>query len=74
LSILSITACFFAALLPPPKRETGGMILSIAVPVVFRTPSRKALSIKCLVSSGFNLSSSMIAESSSSLRSFINLR
>ena len=34
---LSITACFFL-LRPPPKRDTGGRILSISVPVVFSVP------------------------------------
>ena len=33
----SIIACFLAVL-APPNRETGGMILSIDVPVVFKLP------------------------------------
>ena len=38
-------ACFFAARFPPPKREIGGIRLSMSVPVVLTTPSRKAWSI-----------------------------
>ena len=44
---LSITPCFLTSR-PPPKRETGGMILSISVPVVFIVPSRKELLKMCI--------------------------
>lgn len=39
----SMTVCFFLARVPPPpKRETGGISLSMSVPVVLISPSRKA--------------------------------
>ena len=46
----SMTPCFFLDLPPPPKRETGGISLSISVPVVFNVPSRKALATNFLFS------------------------
>jgi len=51
---LSMTACFFLVLAPPPKRETGGISLSMSVPEVLISPSRNALSRNLRVSSGFN--------------------
>jgi len=52
--------CFFVARLLLPKRDIGGIILSMAVPVVFIWPSRRALSMKRRVSSGFSFSSSIV--------------
>lgn len=42
---------------PPEKRETGGRILSMSVPVVFSAPSRNEPSTNLRVSSGFSFSS-----------------
>jgi hypothetical protein len=39
--IFSMTVPFFAALFPPPKREIGGMSLSISVPVVLTGADQK---------------------------------
>ena len=51
----SITVFFFSCLLPPPKRDIAGSILSISVPVVRIAPSRKAFSTNLAVSSAFHL-------------------
>ncbi len=51
---------FFSVRLPPPKRETGGRIWSISVPVVLSAPSRNALATKRCASAGFSFSSAMI--------------
>lgn len=70
----SITPCFFCALPPPPKRETGGMSLSISVPVVINAPSRNALATNFLVSSDLSFSVVMISVKSFSSCSRTNLR
>lgn len=58
-----ITPCFFSARFSPPKRDIGGISLSIAVPLVFTEPSRKATSINFRVSSSLRFSSLMIETS-----------
>ena len=50
----------------PPKREIGGMRLSMSVPVVLISPSCMAFSMKAFVRSGLRFSSVMIALSSCS--------
>lgn len=62
----SIMPCFFFDRFPPPKRETGGISLSISVPVVLIAPSRKAFSINSLVSMGLRFSPETIAVKSAS--------
>lgn len=57
---LSMTPCFLTALFLPPKRDTGGISLSISVPVVLISPSRNAFSRNFLVSGSFSFSSLII--------------
>lgn len=71
---LSIMACFLTVRFPPPKREIGGISLSMSVPVVLTEPSRKALSIKRRVSSSFRFSSWMIVTSCRSFSSATKVR
>ncbi len=59
---------FFSFLFPPPKRDIGGRILSMSVPVVLTCPSLKLLSMNFSVSSGLRCSLSMISFKSSALR------
>ncbi len=70
---LSIMLCFLAARLTPPKRDTGGRILSMSVPVVFRAPSRKAISNRRRVSASFSFSPAIRLDNSSSFRSCTKL-
>ena len=63
----SIILCFLAALPLPPKRDIGGMSLSITVPVVLISPSLNAFSRYFLVSSSFSFSLEMISVSCFSL-------
>ena len=70
----SMMVCFFSARFPPPKREIGGISLSMSVPVVLTEPSRKALSIKRRVSSSFRFSSWMIVTSCRSFSSATKVR
>ena len=70
-----MTFCFLADLPPPlAKREAGGKILSMSVPVVFKAPSRNELSINFRVSAGFNCSPSIIADISFSFCCWTNVR
>ena len=70
-----MTVCFFSARLElPPKRRIGGRRLSIPTPVVFSSPSRKALSTNFFVSSALRFSSVMIELISFSFCSFTNAR
>ena len=62
----SIMPCFFFDRFPPPKRETGGISLSISVPVVLMAPSRNAFSMNFRVSSGLSFSVAIISAKSDS--------
>ena len=66
----SITVFFFSCLLPPPKRDIAGSILSMSVPVVRIAPSRKAFSTNLAVSSAFSFSLAIISFRSSCLHCF----
>ena len=63
-----------SSLFPPPKREIGGINLSISVPVVRTEPSRNACSIKRRVSWSFRFSSAIIAASCFSFSSATKVR
>ena len=68
----SIMPCFLVARLPPPKRDVAGINLSISVPVVLTTPSRKAFSINLRVSSSLSFSSDIRVVRSVSFCCFTN--